>query len=141
MIRRMVFWGFALGGWILAAYFFNTPTGNPHFTDSAPYINSFEPGGQKVVEWHDGKYELFSTGAERVTPYLGPLTLAFDPGRGNCPQSITIGETGIAFVYCYEGKIGGAWRKDLPSRVEWVLRRGRTLAEQHWGPLTRKSRL
>lgn len=134
-MRRIATWAFAIAGWALAAYFFDKPTGTPCFIDEVPYINDFEPGGQRVVAWNEGKYEIFPNGVERVTPFWGPLTLAFDPGRGHCPQGVFVRPTGIAYSVCWEDKVGGAWgrREDLSSTAERILHKGRLLVERRWG--------
>lgn len=134
MIRKMFFLAFTITGWVLAAYFFNVPTGNPHFTDQPATDALFDSGPRKIVEWHEGRYELFQNGVERVTPHWGSITLAFDPGRGHCPQGIIVYADRIAYQYCYEGKVGGAGghREDLSSKAERILQKGRTLAERHW---------
>jgi len=131
MIRQMSFWIFALGGWVLAAHFFNMPVAPPCF--SSPSV----PDGVRTVEWNKGKYQIFSSGFESVTPRWGPITLAFSRGKKVCPQDIAVQPNGnTVSSYCYEGKVGSVYgrQEDLPAAAERVLRTGRKLAEQHWGP-------
>lgn len=137
MVKRVLFWTFALCGWVLAGYQFNTPAGPVHFYEGPVEKTLFDPGHpRKIVEWNEGKYILYPNGDEQVTPYFGTITTAFNPPKGWCPQDVNVFETKITYIICYDTQTTGgktADRSELSSAHEHILIKGRALAEERWG--------
>ncbi len=138
MTKRILYWVFALTGWVLAVYLFNQPTAPVRFTDRpAVEAKLFDSGiARKIVEWDEGKYTLFANGAESVEPYWGPLSMAMDPPKGWCPQEVFVYATSIGWTVCYNfDKVGGDYgsRSELSSAAEHVLLKGRSFAKEYWG--------
>lgn len=112
----------------LGAYLETPPVKPVHFVD---FEDDKKP---RVVEWTYGKYEVWQNGNEKITPYWGLVSLWLDPGRGNCPQGITVQGKQMITQTCLDGKprVRLGETKDMPMKERLLLDRGRRLAKEHW---------
>ena len=141
-MKKAIWIVFGLGGWILAAWQYNTPTPpveyrKEQFASFVETMLSREGTPAHVIRWNKGVYARLESGAEIVHANYGSISKAFDPPKEWCYNETILQGDRIDENYCPSyGMSAGrsvASFDDLSSAVQDVVLEGRLLAKQKWG--------